>query len=62
MTVTVRHRTGAEIVKKFVTKYTQDEDYITLYFDNRIYPTMRYVKLPVTAYGVRCYEVVRVDA
>lgn len=62
MTVTLRHRTGKEIVKKFVTNFTQDEHYITLYFDERIHPTIRYVKLPVVAYGVKGYEIIRVDA
>lgn len=62
MTVTLKHRTGQMVIKKNVTKYTENRDYITLYFDEDIYPAVRYVKLPVQAYGVAGYKVIRIDA
>lgn len=60
MTVTLTHRTDVQVVKRGVVKIEQDADYITLYFDKNVYPTMRYVKLPVTAYGNEVYRITKV--
>jgi hypothetical protein len=62
MTVTLTHRTGQKVVKKHIVKFTQDEDYITLYFDRNLHPTMVYTKLPVKAYGMDgIYKISKVE-
>ena len=60
MTVTFTHRTGQQVVKRHVVKFTQDDDYITLYFDPNLHPTIRYVKIPVRAYGSEVYKIIKV--
>lgn len=62
MTVTLTHHTGHEVVQKHIVKFTQDEDYITLYFDPILHPTMRYTKMPVRAYGKPVYKISKVEA
>ena len=61
MTVILTHRTGQKVVKKDIVKVTQDEDYITLYFDPTTNPTIRYTKLPVRAYGGEVYKISKVE-
>lgn len=62
MTVTLTHHTGHEVIQKHIVKFTQDEDYITLYFDPILHPTMRYTKMPVRAYGKPVYKISKVEA
>ena len=42
-------------------KYTQDADYITVYYDPVINPLIRYEKFPVRAYGVEAFRIGKIE-
>ena len=61
MTITLIHRTGKKLVERNIVKYTQDADYITVYYDPAINPLVRYEKFPVRAYGVEAFRIGKIE-
>ena len=53
MTVKLMHMpSGEEHERDFVTKIEVDDQYIRLYFDRRMYPTLARTSLPVYEYMI----------